>query len=100
MTLTDRQTVPSPEYIEQARSTAEACGWRVLKEASYRRAQERQRIAEALLRNGQEHVASTERWARECCERERRMSVRTSYLYGLAKAHGASDDELAGGMEP
>lgn len=100
MTLSDRQTVPSPEYIEQARKTAEACGWRVLKEASYRKAQERQRIAEALLANEKDYRESTERWARECCERERRMSVRTSYLYALAKAHGASDDELAGGMEP
>lgn len=86
--------------VANLRTQLEAAGYVVLKESSYRRAQERQRIAEALLRNEQEHVASTERWARECCERERRMSVRTSYLYGLAKAHGASDDELAGGMEP
>lgn len=72
----------------------EAQGYVVLRAKSYRQAQERQRVAEALLRAEVEHAEGTRRWAHQAFESQREAWDRTTYLYGLAASLGATDEQL------
>jgi len=78
------------------RAFLEENGYVVLKEKSYRQAQERQRIAEALRVYADERRESTERWAQSVCVEERRLWDRITFIYGVARANGATVEELAG----
>jgi hypothetical protein len=71
-------------------------GWTVLRERSYRAAQQRQAIAESLLIAAKEDVESTRSWALNCLEEERRLRRRLEFVYGVARAHGATVEELSG----
>lgn len=82
------------QRVEDWKSLLEAEGYVVVKAASYRRAQERQRIAEALLRSAEERIESVETWARNCLSAERAARDRCSALVGFAMEHGTTLDDL------
>lgn len=86
----------TPEFAAKAKKALEADGYVVLRAKSYRAAQERQHIAQALLKSQEEHNEHTRAWAQEAFKEERRLVERCTYLYGLAARHGATDDELRG----
>jgi hypothetical protein len=80
---------------ETAKKRLEDDGFVVLRAKSYRQAQERQHIAEALLRSEVEHAEATRQWASNCLDEERRLRDRCTHLYGLAKSLGATREQLA-----
>jgi len=82
--------------IEEALETVRHEGYVVLKEKSYRQAQERQRIAEALKLAAEDRIESVEAWARGALAEERRIRDRLTFVYGVARAHGATIEELSG----
>ena len=67
-----------------------------LRRKSYLAAQNRQRIAEARLRDQVERTESVHAWALRCCDEERRLADRLTFVYGVARAHGATVEELRG----
>lgn len=71
-----------------------AAGYVLIKEKSYRQAQERQRVAEALRVAAYDDRDATRAWAEQCCAEERRLSRRLTFVYGVARAHGATVEEL------
>lgn len=83
--------------LDDALALVKANGYVVLKEKSYRQAQERQRIAECLRAAEQDRREGAERWARDCCTEERRIRERLTFVYGVARAHGATVAVLSGG---
>lgn len=85
--------------IEEAKKVLADAGFVVLREKSYRQAQERQRVAEALKRAAEERAEDARAWAVDCLNEERRLYHRCTYLYGLAARHGATDEELRGYAE-
>jgi hypothetical protein len=78
-----------------AKRLLESAGYVVIKGTSHRRAQERQRIAEARMEDAFSRVASVEAWAQSLCAEERRLRDRLVFVYGVARAHGASVAELS-----
>jgi hypothetical protein len=80
---------------DRAKAMLESRGYVVLREKSYRQAQERQRVAEALRKLEEEHNVHTREWAHRAFDEMRRLSDRCTYLYGLAARHGATESELA-----
>lgn len=82
--------------LEEALDVVRAAGYVVLKAKSYRQAQERQRVAEALRAAEAESAESARRWARECLEQERFLRERVTYLAALCMKLGATMDQLRG----
>lgn len=82
--------------VEEALDVVRNAGYVVLKAKSYRQAQERQRVAEALLRAAEESRDRAYAWARDCCDQERYLRDRCTFLYGVAERRGATRDELRG----
>ena len=74
----------------------EAEGYVVVKAKPYRAAQERRRVAEALKASAEDRVRSIDAWAQGVCVEERRARERLTFVYGVARAHGASVEELSG----
>jgi hypothetical protein len=74
----------------------EAEGYVVLRAKSYRQAQERQRVAEALRQSAEEQVESTHRWAEVAFAEQRRLADRLTFVYGVARSLGATDEDLRG----
>ncbi|MBU8819569.1 hypothetical protein KL864_27155 [Mycolicibacterium goodii] len=91
-TLTENEQ----DAITDARLLLESYGYVVLREKSYRQAQERQRVAEALRRAAEEDAERARQWALNCLEAERRLFERCTFLYGAAIAAGATPDDLRG----
>ncbi|BBG01596.1 hypothetical protein C8E95_6816 [Pseudonocardia autotrophica] len=73
-------------------------GYTVLRTKSYLAAQERQRVAEALRVAEAEAAEHARAWARDCLAELHRLRDRLTFVYGVARAHGATVDELRGGM--
>lgn len=87
-----------PQAIAEARQLLESNGYVILRAKSYRQAQERHRVAEALRRAAEEYRESTQRWAQTTLHNEiRELYARCTFLYGMAMAKGATAAELAGG---
>lgn len=84
------------EYVKRVKAELAAMGYVVLKEASYLKAQERQRIARVMEAHAVEDAERAREWARKCCDEERRLRDRLTYVYGVAMAHGATTEELHG----
>lgn len=82
--------------IEEAKKLLVDNGYVVLKQKSYRQAQERQRVAEALRECAEEGAAHARAWAKDCLVEERRLRDRCTFLYGAALARGATPTELRG----
>lgn len=87
--------------VQAAKELLEGSGFVVLREKSYRRAQERQRVAEAMRDYAEELREHQDRWLRaDVLPRERELSDRLSFVYGVARAHGVSVEELSGVRKP
>jgi hypothetical protein len=86
--------------LDRAIKIVKAAGYVLLREKSYRQAQERQRMAEARASSEKEHAESTRRWAINCLDEERRLADRLTFVYGVARAHGATVEELSGDKPP
>lgn len=71
-------------------------GWVVLREKSYRQAQERQRVANALHDAAERRAQEVREWALNCLQEERYLRKRCEYLYGLASSLGATHEQLDG----
>lgn len=88
-----------PPEVSAAKALLHAHGYVVLREKSYRQAQERQRVAEALRDMEKRFADGAREWARNCLDEERRLRDRCTFLYGKAQEHGATTAELAGCAE-
>lgn len=84
----------SPRRCEAARALLEANGYVVLREKSYRQAQERQRVANVFREHAEEDAEHARAWARDCLTEERRLRDRLTFVYGVARAHGATVEDL------
>jgi hypothetical protein len=84
----------------EAKELLEAAGYVVLKEMSYRQAQERQRIATVRADCADSRCVHAEMWAENCLAEERRLRDRLTFVYGIAQAHGATTEELSGPTSP
>jgi len=82
--------------IDDALRMVRDAGWVTLREKSYRQAQERQRVAEALRAAAEREAEKYGEWARETHAEERRLRDRLTFVYGIARAHGATVEELRG----
>ncbi len=89
---------PTEQYeITDARNILEAHGFVVLREKSYRRAQERQRMAEVMRANAVERAESQDKWWREHILPELfEYRDRVTFLYGAARAAGCTVEDLRG----
>lgn len=87
------------EAIAVAKRILTDAGFVVLREKSYRQAQERQRIAECRVACEIEAAEVARSWARDCLTEERRLRDRLTFVYGVAQAHGATAEELSGDTE-
>jgi hypothetical protein len=88
-------STPEPQYFRaRARKLLEQDGYKVLSERAHRALLTRVHVAESVAEHADEYRASTETWARGICAEERRLRDRVTYLYGVARAHGATDEEL------
>lgn len=79
---------------ERAKATLATRGYVVLKEKSYRQAQERQRVADAYRHAAEQDAEHARAWARDCLTEERRLRERLTFVYGMARSYGASVEEL------
>jgi len=86
----------TPDEIVAALKVVREAGYVALKEKSYRQAQERQRVAEALRVASEEDAEGARAWARDCLAEERRLRDRLVFVYGVATRHGATAEELRG----
>lgn len=82
--------------LDQALETVKAAGYVVLKAKSYRQAQERQRCAEVRAQCEAEAAEHARLWARDAFTEQRRLADRLTFVYGVARAKGATDLELVG----
>lgn len=82
--------------LDEMKDRLEAQGYVVLKRESYRRQLEKRRIAEALLGCEREHNEGTRRWGVRAYDEQRRLADRLTFVYGVARAHGATVEELSG----
>lgn len=99
--MTEPLTQNERYAITDARNVLESYGFVVLREKSYRQAQERQRVADFAAKYADEQRESTERWVRTTLHNEiRELMARCTFLYGAARAHGATAEELAAGSWP
>lgn len=72
-------------------------GYTVITTKAYRAAQERQRIAECMREYAEELRSGQDRWLRdEVLPRNRALADRLTFVYGVARAHGATVEELRG----
>lgn len=87
--------------IDAARKLLVANGFVVHKAKSWRQLIERVRVAEVMERHAEEYRESTQRWAETTLHNEiRDLQARCTFLYGEARAKGATADELSGGWAP
>jgi len=86
----------APIDLEAALKSVKSAGYVVLKEKSYRQAQERQRVAEALRKAEERAAEDARHWAINCLDEQRRLADRLTFVYGVARAHGATVEELKG----
>lgn len=84
--------------IDQAKKLLQANDFVVLRARSHRQAQERQRVAEARVKFEEMEAEHARQWALECLARERHLADRCTFLYGAARAHGATIEELGGSL--
>lgn len=88
--------MPESFDIANARQLLEANGYVVLREKSYRAAQERQRVAQVRQQCAEEDAEHARAWARDCLKEERRLRDRCTFLYGAARAAGCTENDLRG----
>lgn len=85
--------------VDAARRVLANAGYVAIKDSSYRKSQERVRAAEQRAEYAKEEAASQRDWVeRELLPRERHLSDRLTFVYGVARAHGATVQELQGDL--
>lgn len=96
--VTPVTTMPTlAEQIADAKKLLVDNGHVVLRESSYRKAQERQRMAETRAFIADEQRDGQRKWMeRDVFPRERYLADRLTFVYGVARAHGATAEELSG----
>lgn len=83
--------------VQEAKVLLEASGYVVVKEKSYRQAQERQRIARVREEYAEKHEADLRAWMeRDVFPWERHLVQRVDHLARLATRLGAKDEDWAG----
>jgi len=87
---------PDEYAIKSAKAILDQAGYVVIKAKSYRAAQERQRIAEALMHYAEEDAKNNRAWAVNCLDDSRLVRDRLTFVYGVARAHGATVEDLTG----
>lgn len=85
----------TPE-VGAALAVVRAAGYVAIRAKSYQRAQERQRVAAALRRAAEEDKERMQEWVDGRIEEDIRLRNRLTFVYGVARAHGATAEELAG----
>lgn len=89
-------SVSVEENIQIAREFLKSHGYVVIKEKSYRQAQEGQRVADVMCEDAKERAASQDKWWREEILPELfSYRDRVTFLYGAARAAGCTAEELA-----
>lgn len=83
--------------VSLAKDVLHGAGYVCLREKSYRQAQERQRVAEALRKAEEEAAEHARQWAVNCLDESRRLRDRLEFVYGEARAHGVTVEQLSGG---
>lgn len=89
-------SAPTEREVAIAKELLARAGFVVLREKSYRQAQTRQAIAESRADWETSRRADTDRWAREALAEGDRLRDRLTFVYGEARARGASVEDLAG----
>lgn len=85
------------EYVKRVKAELAAMGYVVLKEASYRKAQERQRIAQVRMESAIEDRQHQRDWLdRDVFPWQRHLTNRVDHLAGLARALGATAGDFVG----
>ncbi|MCG7607158.1 hypothetical protein [Mycobacterium sp. CnD-18-1] len=79
---------------DAAKSLLESEGYVVLRRKSYEAAQRRQHAAECYKDAEIRAAESARAWALDCLTEERRLRDRCTFLYGVAKSMGATDEQL------
>ncbi|MCU1592451.1 MAG: hypothetical protein JWP11_3707 [Frankiales bacterium] len=83
--------------VDEAKALLETSGYVVLKEKSYRQAQERQRIARVMQESAEQRYEHQQAWlARAVFPWERHLVQRVDHLARLATRLGAKDEDWAG----
>jgi hypothetical protein len=91
-------TLTLEDPIGAAKVYLAANGYVVHKAKSWRQLIERVRVAEALRHSAEEYRESTQRWAQTSLHNDiRDLLARCTFLYGMARAKGATVEELRGG---
>lgn len=73
--------------------------WVVMRPKSHRALLERVRRAENSVQWAEHGAESARAWARDCLQQERELRDRCTYLYGAARAYGATVEELGGSLQ-
>lgn len=81
---------------DELRDELKRRGYVVLAERSHQRAIERHARRQNELEWEQRNTAAAELWAVNALREERRIRDRLTFVYGVARAHGATVDELGG----
>jgi len=95
-TVVDVEQAETALVLTNALAIVHAAGYVTLRAKSYRQAQERQRVAEVRLACELEHGRGLERWAHRAFDEQDRLRDRLTFVYGEARARGASVEDLAG----
>lgn len=82
--------------VEDAKTYLKDHGYVALREKSYKAAQRRQEQAQSDLLWVERQLASEHAWALDGHNEAQRLRDRLTFVYGVAKAKGATDEELRG----
>lgn len=82
--------------IEESKAALVREGYVVVKAQTYRRVQERARIAEAQRDWEIEAARHARQWAEQAFREQTRLSDRLSFVYGEARAAGCTVEQLQG----
>lgn len=86
--------------IQRAKDTLTHKGYVVHKDKSWRNLLERVRVAEIYRQCAEEDAQRARHWAQTELHNDiRDLMARCTFLYGVARARGATVDELAGGWQ-
>jgi len=85
----------TPE-LEKALELVKASGYTVVTNRSYAAAQARLAAARCYLESEQRATRSAEAWAGKALDEQRRLADRLTFVYGVARSHGATVEELRG----
>lgn len=92
-------TQPNPEpdaALVAALDLVRSHGYVAIKERSYQAAQTRLAVLRSQLEWEQQRVVGFEAYARGLGEETSRLRDRVEFVYGVARAHGATVEDLAG----